>query len=61
MVNVRKDIMFYTVMIKTVILYAKESHDLKHSLENSKKRSVLGSFVQRVAGLFKRLIKRKRI
>jgi len=48
-------------MIKTVILYAKESHDLKHFLENSKKRSVLGSFVQRVAGLFKRLIKRKRI
>jgi len=37
-------------------LYVKESHDLKHSLENSKRKSGLGSFVQRVAGLFKRLI-----
>jgi len=44
-----------------VILYAKESHDLKRSLENSKKRSVSGSFVQRVAGLFKRLIIRKKM
>ena len=61
MVNVPKDIMFYTAMIKMVILYAKESHDLKRSLENSKKRSVSGSFVQRVAGLFKRLIIRKKI
>jgi len=57
--KVPKDIMFYTVMIKMVILYAKESHDLKHSLENSKKRSVLGSFAQRVPGLFKHLIIRK--
>jgi len=47
-------------MIKTVILYAKESHDLKHSLENSKKRSVLGSFVQRVAGLFKHLTSKEK-
>ena len=60
MVNVPKDIMFYTVMIKMVILYVKESHDLKHSLENSRKKSVLGSFVQRVAGLFRPLTKRKK-
>ena len=60
MVQVRKDIMFYTVMIKTVILYAKESHDLKHSLENSKKRSVLGSFVQRVPELFKHLTSKEK-
>ena len=61
MVNVPKDIMFYTVILKTVILYAKESHDLKHSSENSKRKSVLGSFVQRVTGLFKRLIIRKKM
>jgi|GEM_PF-4891007 len=56
MVKVPKDIMFYTVILKTAILYAKESQGLKHSLENSKRKSVLGSFVQRVTGLFKRLI-----
>jgi len=56
LVNVPKDIIFYTVILKTAILYVKESHDLKHSLENSKRKSGLGSFVQRVAGLFKRLI-----
>ena len=55
MVNVQKDIMFYMVILKTVILYAKESADSKHFLENSKRKSVFGSFVQRVTGLFKRL------
>ena len=58
MVQVRKDIMFYTVMIKTVILYAKESHDLKHSLENSKKTGGLSMFVRHAVGSFFRLLRK---
>ena len=61
MANVPKDIMFYTVILKTAILYAKECHDLKHSLENSKRKSGLGSFVVNVVGRFKRLIIRKKM
>jgi len=60
MVNVPKDIMFYTVILKMVILYAKESHDLKHSSENSKRKSVLSSFVQRVTGFSRRLITKEK-
>lgn len=60
MVNVPKDIMFYTVILKMVILYAKESHDLKHSLEISRKKSGLGSFVVNVVGRFKRLITKEK-
>jgi len=61
MVNVPKDIMFYTVILKMAILYVKESHDLKHSSENSKRKSVLSSFVQRVTGLSRRLIKKEKM
>ena len=59
--KVPKDIIFYTVMIKMVILYAKESQDLKHSLENSRKKSGLSTLVRYVTDPLKRLIKRKGI
>jgi len=61
LVNVPKDIHFYIIMMKAAYSVVKESRDLKRSSENFKKRSALDLFVQRVTGLFRRLIKRKPI
>jgi len=61
LVNVPKDIHFYIILMKTAYSIAKESHDLKHFSENTKKRSGLNSLVQRAIGSLRRLIKRKKI
>jgi len=47
-------------MMKMAYSVVKESVKSKHSLEISRKKSGLGSFVQRVIGLFRPLTKRKK-
>jgi len=47
--------------MKTVYSVVKESQELKHFSENTKKRSGLNSLVQRATGSLRRLIKRKTI
>ena len=59
--NVPKDIRFYIIMMKTAYSVVKESQDLKHFSENSKKRSGLNSLVHHVTDPIWQLIKRKRI
>jgi len=59
--NVPKDIIFYTIMIKTAYSVVKESQKSKHFSENSKKRSGLGMFVTTACGLLRRITKRKKI
>jgi len=61
LVSAPKDILFYIIMMKAVYSVVKESHDLKRSSENSKKRSGLSSLVQRATDRLRRLIKRKPI
>jgi len=61
LVNVPKDIHFYIIMMKTVYSVVKESHDLKRSSENSKRKRGLSSLVQRATLRLRRLIKRKAI
>jgi len=56
--NELKNIHFCIIMIKTLIGIAKESADLKRSLENSKKRSVLGMYVRHVIGFFSHLLRK---
>jgi len=53
-----KNIHFCIIMIKTLIGIAKESADLKRSSENSKKRSVLGTYVHHVIGFFSHLLRK---
>tara|TARA_R110002020_G_scaffold87909_2_gene216366 strand:+ start:316 stop:462 length:147 start_codon:yes stop_codon:yes gene_type:complete len=48
-------------MIKTAYFIAKESTDLKHFSENSRKKRDLNSLVRNAAALLKRLTKRKKI
>ena len=59
--NVPKDIRFYIIMMKTAYSVVKESQELKHFSENTKKRSGLNSFVHHVTDPIWQLIKRKRI
>tara|TARA_R110002020_G_scaffold389714_3_gene600294 strand:+ start:59 stop:274 length:216 start_codon:yes stop_codon:yes gene_type:complete len=58
--NVPSDTRFYIIMIITACSVVSEYQKSKHYLENSKKRSVLGSFVINVVGLFKRLISKEK-
>jgi len=58
---VPKDIIFYTIMIKTAYSVAREYQKSKHLSENFKKRSRLSLFVQRVTGPLRRITKRKKI
>ena len=53
-----KNIHFCIIMIKNLIGIAKESADLKRSLENSKKRSGLDMYVHHVIGFFFHLLKK---
>ena len=53
-----KNIHFCIIMIKNLIGIAKESADLKRSLENSKKRSVLGMYVRHAIGFFSHLLRK---
>ena len=53
-----KNIHFCIIMIKNLIGIAKESADLKRSLENSKKRSGLDMYVYHVIGFFSHLLKK---
>jgi len=59
--NVPKDIIFYTIMIKTAYSVVKESQKSKHFSENSRKKSGLGMFVQRVIARLNPTTKRKKI
>jgi len=59
--TVPKDIRFYIIMMKTAYSIVKESQDLKHFSENSKRKSGLNSLVHHVTDPLWRLIKRKRI
>jgi len=60
-VSVPKDIHFYIIMMKTAYSVVKESQELKHFSENTKKRSGLNSLVHHAIGSLKQLIKRKKI
>jgi len=60
-VSVPKDIRFFIIMMKTAYSVVKESQELKHFSENTKKRSGLNSLVQRVTGSLRQLTKRKKI
>ena len=53
-----KNIHFCIIMIKNLIGIAKESADLKRSLENSKKRSGLGIHVHHAIGFFSHLLRK---
>jgi len=53
-----KNIHFCIIMIKNLIGIAVESQNLKRSLENSKKRSVLGMYVHHATGFFSHLLKK---
>lgn len=59
--TVPKDIIFYTIMIKMAYSVVKESQKSRHFSENSRKKSGLDMFVQRVTGLLRRITKRKKI
>jgi len=61
LVNVPKDIIFYTTMIKTAYFVVRDVQKSKHFLENSKKRSGLNSLVHHVTAPIWQLIKRKKI
>ena len=59
--NVPKDIIFYTIMIKTAYSVAREFQKSKHFSENSKRKSGLRSLVQRAIGSLNHITKRKKI
>ena len=60
--NVPKDIHFYITMMKLAVNLMQEgSIKYRHFGTNYTKKRRLGMFVQRVTGLLKRLIKRKKI
>jgi len=61
LVNVPKDIHFYIILMKTAYSIAKESHDLKRSSENFKRKSGLRSLVQHAKEFSRRITKRKKI
>ena len=60
-VNVPKDIHFYIIMMKTAYSVVKESQELKHFSENSKRKSGLRSLVQHAKEFSRRITKRKKI
>jgi hypothetical protein len=60
-VKVPKDIIFYTIMIKTAYSVVKESQKSKHFSENSRKKNKLRSLVQRAIGSLNLITKRKKI
>ena len=59
--NVPKDIHFYIIMMKTAYSVVKESQELKLFSENTKRKNVLRSLVQRVIEFSNRITKRKKI
>ena len=62
LVNVPKNIHFYITMMKLAVNLMQEgSIKYRHFGTNYTKKRRVGMFVQRVNGLLKRLIKRKKI
>tara|TARA_R110000751_G_scaffold206984_1_gene310926 strand:+ start:834 stop:1049 length:216 start_codon:yes stop_codon:yes gene_type:complete len=61
LVNVPKDIRFYTILMKTIVSVVVESQKSKESTTNYDKKRKLGSLVQRVKGFLVRMVRRKKI
>jgi len=61
LVNVPKDIHFYTILMKTIISVVVESQKSKESTTNYDKKRKLGLLVQRVKGFLVRMARRKKI
>ena len=60
LVNVPKDIRFYTILMKTIISVVVESQKSKESITNYDKKRRLGSLVQHVKGFLVRMARRKK-
>ena len=60
LVNVPKDIRFYTILMKTIISVVVESQKSKESTTNYDKKRKLGLLVQRAKGFLVRMVRRKK-
>ena len=60
LVNVPKDIRFYTILMKTIVSVVVESQKSKGSITNYDKKRKLGSLVQRAKGFLVRMVRRKK-
>ena len=60
LVNVPKDIRFYTILMKTIVSVVVESQKSKESITNYDKKRKLGLLVQRVKGFLVRMARRKK-
>jgi len=60
LVNVPKDIRFYTILMKTIVSVVVESQKSKGFITNYDKKRRLGLLVQRVKGFLARMARRKK-
>ena len=60
LVNVPKDIRFYTILMKTIVSVVVESQKSKESTTNYDKKRKLGLLVQRAKGFLVRMARRKK-
>ena len=60
LVNVPKDIRFYTILMKTIISVVVESQKSQGSITNYDKKRRLGLLVKRVKGFLDHMAKRKK-
>jgi len=60
LVNVPKDIRFYTILMKTIVSVVVESQKSKESITNYDKKRRLGLLVQRAKGFLVRMVRRKK-
>tara|TARA_R110002110_G_scaffold268896_1_gene484613 strand:+ start:102 stop:317 length:216 start_codon:yes stop_codon:yes gene_type:complete len=60
LVNVPKDIRFYTILMKTIVSVVVESQKSKESTTNYDKKRKLGLLVQRAKGFLVRMVRRKK-
>ena len=60
LVNVPKDIRFYTILMKTIVSVGVESQKSKESTTNYDKKRKLGLLVQRVKGFLVHMARRKK-
>jgi len=60
LVNVPKDIRFYTILMKTIVSVVVESQKSKESTTNYDKKRRLGLLVQRAKGFLVRMARRKK-
>ena len=60
LVNVPKDIRFYTILMKTIVSVVVEPQKSKESITNYDKKRKLGLLVQRAKGFLVRMARRKK-